>query len=274
MKFDKLIITAAICGAELTRKDTPYLPITPEELSDEAKKCYDAGASIVHIHVRDEEGNPSQDAQIFKKTVSLVREKAPELIVQVSTGGATWMSAEERLQSLESNPDMATLSTGTSNFGNDVFMNTRSMIMKFAKVMKSKNIMPEFECFELGHVSFANKIVKKGLFGREHYHYDFVMGVPGAIEGSVPNLVRMVQEIPEDCSWCVAGVGGKNAFTLAATSIAMGGHVRIGMEDNIYLSKGVVAKSNADLVERVVRISESVGREIAKPNEVKEYFGL
>ncbi len=274
MSFEKLIITAAICGAELTRKDNPYLPLTPEELSDEAKLCFEAGASIVHLHVRDEQGNPSQDAGIFKRTVELIRQKAPKLIVQVSTGGATWMKAEERLQSLESMPDMATLSTGTSNFGNDVFMNTRSMIMEFAREMKSKKIMPEFECFELGHVSFANKIVKKGLFNREHYHYDFVMGVPGAIEGSVPNLVRMVQEIPENCSWCVAGVGGKNAFTLAAVSIAMGGHVRIGMEDNIYLSKGEIARSNSELVARVVRISKEIGREIASAEEVREYFGI
>jgi 3-keto-5-aminohexanoate cleavage enzyme len=164
--FDKLIITAAICGAELTRNESPYLPLTPQELSEEAKKSFEAGASIVHLHVRDKEGKPSQNSEIFIETVDLIRKKAPSLIVQVSTGGAVWMTAEERLGSLASKPDMATLTTGTCNFGDDVFMNKKETILAFLKKMNELNIMPEFECFDFGHIAFANFLIKKGFIKR------------------------------------------------------------------------------------------------------------
>jgi len=272
-EFKKLIITAAICGAEVMKDQDPYLPTTPEELSDEAKRCYDAGARIVHLHVRDKEGKPTQDGDIFKETVALVRQKAPELIVQVSTGGATWMKPEERLQSLESNPDMATLSTGTCNFGSDVFMNTKDMILAFTQKINEKKIMPEFECFEAGHVSFANWLIDKGYIQRKHYHFDFVIGVPGAMEASLESLCLMKNMIPKDATWCVAGIG-RQELNMAAIAIATGGHVRVGMEDNIYLSRGVLAKSNAELVERVVNVAINLNREIATAQEVKTLFGI
>jgi len=272
-QFDQLIITAAICGAEVTRNETPYLPLTPEELSDEAKKCYDAGACIVHLHVRDPEGNPTQDAAIFKRTVGLIRQKAPNLIVQVSTGGATWMKAEERIQSIESAPDMATLSTGSCNFGDDLFLNSKGMVLEFAKKMSERAIMPEFECFEIGHIHFANWLVQKGHVVWPHFHYDFVMGVPGAIAATVPLLVRMREEIPAEASWTVAGIG-RMELPMATVALAMGGHVRVGMEDNLYYSKGVLAKSNAELVARIVRIAKELGRPIATPDEVRDYFHL
>jgi len=271
--FQKLIITAAICGAEVMKDQDPYLPTTPEELSDEAKRCYDAGARIVHLHVRDEEGKPTQNGEIFKHTVALIRQKAPELIVQVSTGGATWMKPEERLQSLEANPDMATLSTGTSNFGSDVFMNTKDMVLTFAQKITEKNIMPEFECFEAGHVTFANWLINKGYIQRKHYHFDFVIGVPGAMEASLESLCLMKNMIPKEATWCVAGIG-RHELNMAAIAIAAGGHVRVGMEDNIYLSKSVLAKSNAELVERVVNIANNLNREIATAQEVKALFGI
>jgi len=271
--FRKLIITAAICGAEVTKDINPYLPVSPEELSDEAKRCHNAGASIVHLHVRDDEGKPTQDAEIFRKTVQLIREKAPEMIVQVSTGGATWMSADERLQSLESKPDMATLSTGTTNFGHDVFMNKYEMIERFSSEMHERGIIPEFECFEVGHVNFANYLIKKGLVNLRHYHYDFVLGVPGAAPATVETLSLMKNMIPEESSWCVAGVG-RHELNMAAIAIATGGHVRVGMEDNIYIQKGVLAKSNAELVERVVQISKNLNREVARADEVRKYLGI
>jgi 3-keto-5-aminohexanoate cleavage enzyme len=272
-KFNKLIITAAICGAEIMKEDNPYLPTTPEELSDEAKRCFDAGARIVHLHVRDEEGNPTQKGEIFTETVNLMREKAPELIVQVSTGGATWMTADERIESIQSKPDMATLSTGTSNFGTDVFMNTKEMVIDFAEKLNANNIMPEFECFEVGHVSFAKWLIQKEYVKRDHYHFDFVMGVPGAIPATVDNLCLMKNMVPENATWCVAGIG-RQELNMAAIAIASGGHVRVGMEDNIYLSKGVLAKSNAELVERVVNVAKNLNREIATPQEVKELFKI
>lgn len=270
--MDKLIITVAVCGAEVTRKDTPYIPITPEEIAQQTYEAYLVGASIVHLHVRDENGNPTQDPEIFKRTVRLIREKCPDIIVQVSTGGAVWMTPEERLQSLEADPDMATLTTGTVNFGNDVFYNSMPMIEKFASVMKGKGIMPEFECFDLGHINNAMVLVKKGLV-QGHLHFDFVMGVPGGIAANARNLVTMVDSLPPGATWSVAGIG-RHEFPVAAMAIVMGGHVRVGLEDNIYIEKGVLAKSNAELVEKVVRLAKELGRPIATAKEAREILQL
>ncbi len=270
--MDELIITVAVCGAEVTRKDTPYIPITPEEIAQQTYDAYMAGASIVHLHVRDENGNPTQNAEIFKKVVNLIREKCEDIIVQVSTGGAVWMTPEERLQSLEADPDMATLTTGTVNFGNDVFMNSMPMVESFAKAMKEKGIMPEFECFDLGHINNAIQLVKKGLV-ESHLHFDFVMGVPGGIAANARNLVTMVDSLPKDATWTVAGIG-RHQFQMAAMAIAMGGNVRVGLEDNIYIEKGVLARSNAELVEKVVRIAKELGRKIATPQRAREILGL
>ncbi len=270
--MEKLIITAAVCGAEVTRKQTPYIPITPQEIAEEACLARKAGASIVHIHVRDENGKPTQNVDVFRKVVKLIREKCPDVIIQVSTGGAVGMKPEERLQSIYSKPEMATLDVGTTNFGDDIFVNDLPLIRLFAKKMDEEGIMPEFECFEVGHVHNALKIVKEGLI-KGHLHFDFVLGVPGACPADVRNLVRMVDSIPPSATWTVAGVG-RYEFLMAAHAIAMGGHVRVGLEDNIYLSKGVLAKSNAQLVEKVVRIASEIGREVAKPDEARKILGL
>ncbi len=270
--MDKLIITVAVCGAEVTRQDTPYIPLTPEEIVQQTYEAYQAGASIVHLHVRDNEGKPTQDAQIFKKVVKMIRERCPDMIIQVSTGGAVWMSAQERLQSLESDPDMATLTTGTVNFGNDVFMNSMPMIEEFAMKMREKQIMPEFECFDMGHINNAMQLVKKGIV-QGHLHFDFVMGVPGGIAANARNLVAMVDSLPDGATWSVAGIG-RYEFPMAAMAIAMGGNVRVGLEDNIYISKGVLAKSNAELVEKVVRIAKELNRPIASCQEARQILGL
>jgi len=270
--MDKLIITVAVCGAEVTKDDTPYIPLTPEEIVQQTYDSYVAGASVVHLHVRDEQGRPTQDAGVFTKVVKMIRERCPGMIVQVSTGGAVWMSPEERLQSLQAQPDMATLTTGTVNFGNDVFMNSMPMIERFAIEMKERQIMPEFECFDLGHINNALYLVKRGLV-EGHLHFDFVMGVPGGIAANARNLVAMVDSLPQGATWSVAGIG-KNEFPMAAMAIAMGGHVRVGMEDNIYISKGVLAKSNAELVEKVVRIARELHRQVATPDEAREILKL
>ncbi len=270
--MEKLIITAAVCGAEITRKQTPYIPLTPEEISDEACAAREAGASIVHIHVRDENGKPTQDVKIFKRTLDLIRKKCPDVIIQVSTGGAVGMSADERLQSIYAEAEMATLDVGTTNFGNDIFVNDMPLIRHFAKKMNEVHIMPEFECFEIGHIYNALRVVKEGLV-KGHLHFDFVLGVPGACPADVRNLIRMVDSIPSNATWTVSGIG-KHEFEMAAQAIAMGGNVRVGLEDNIYLSKGVLAKSNADLVEKVVRISKEIGREIATPRETRKLLEI
>lgn len=267
----KLIITAALTGAEVTKEQQPNLPVTPDEIAEEAYKCYLSGASIVHIHARDAKGKPTQSMEVYKEIKEKIEAKC-NIIVQPSTGGAVWHSAEERIQPLYIDPEMATLSTGTCNFGRDIFANPQEYIERFALEMKKRGIKPEIEVFERGMIENALRLVKKGILELP-LHFDFVMGVPGAIPGNVQDLVYLVSCIPTGCTWSVAGIG-RYELPLAVHAIAMGGHVRVGFEDNIYYKKGELAKSNAQLVERIVRIARELGREIATPDEAREILGI
>ena len=269
--MEKLIITAALTGAEVTKEIQPNLPLTPEEIGIESERCYDAGASIVHIHARDGEGEPTQDYEVYKKIKEEV-EKRSNIIFQPSTGGAVWHTPEERLQPVELKPEIATLSTGTTNFGSDVFMNTEEYIEKFAKKMKALGVKPEIEVFERGMINNALRLVKKGLI-EGPLHFDFVLGVPGACPGTPEDLMHMIRFIPEDATWTVAGIG-RHELPLATMAIILGGHVRVGFEDNVYYSKGVLAESNAQLVARIVRIAKELGREIATPDEARKILNL
>jgi len=269
--MEKLIITAALTGAETTRELQPNLPLTPDELAEAAYECYKAGASIVHVHARDEEGNPTQDYEVYKEIKEKIEAKC-NIIFQPSTGGAVHHSPEERLQPVELSPEMATLSTGTCNFGPDVFMNTQEYMDKFASMMKEKGVKPEIEVFERGMINNAMRLVKKGLV-EEPLHFDFVMGVPGAITGELRDLIYMKESIPENATWTVAGIG-RYELPLGVAAITLGGHVRVGFEDNIYYKKGEIAESNAQLVERIARISRELGREVATPDEARKILNL
>ena len=269
--MEKLIITVALTGAEVTREHQPNLPLTPDEIAEAAYEAYKAGASIVHVHARDEEGNPTQDYNVYKEIKEKIEEKCP-VIFQPSTGGAVWHSPEERLQPVELSPEMATLSAGTCNFGSDVFMNTEEYMEKFAKRMQELNVKPEIEVFERGMINNALKLVKKGLIDTP-LHFDFVMGVPGAITGEVRDLLYMKESIPEGSTWTVAGIG-RYQLPLATTAIILGGNVRVGFEANIYYKKGEIAKSNAQLVERIVRLSNELGREVATPDEARRILNI
>jgi len=269
--LEKLIITAAVVGAEVTREQTPYVPLTPAEIANAAYECYQAGASIVHIHVRDKDGNATQDVGVFAETIKLIKEKC-DIIVQISTGGAVTAKIEERIAPIGLKPEMATLSTGTVNFGPDIFLNTQEYMEKIARAIQENGVKPEIEVFDVGMIQNALNLVKKGLVS-EPLHFDFVMGVPGAIPGTAKNLIHLVDSIPANATWTVAGIG-RAELPLAVMAIVMGGHVRVGFEDNIYYSKGVLAKSNAELVERVVRIAKECGREIATPVEAREILSL
>ena len=272
--MDKLIIVVAPVGAEVTRKDQPNLPVTPEEIGRAVKECREAGASVVHLHVRDKDGNPTQDKRVFHDAIEAIKQEAPDIIVQVSTGGAVWMTPEERMQSIYSHEavEMATLSTGTLNFGEDVFMNTFKTIETFARAIQEKGIRPEIECFDAGHFDNAMILVKRGLVTLPA-HFDFVLGVPGAMAGTISNLMFLVDKVPDGSTWQVAGIG-RAELPLAAVAVAAGGHVRVGFEDNIYYSKGRLAKSNAELVARVARIAAELGREVATPDEARRILGL
>ncbi len=271
--MDKLIITAAICGAEVTKEQNPAVPYTVEEIVREAKSAYDAGAAVVHIHVREDDGTPTQGRDRFKVCMDAVREAYPDVILIPSTGGAVGMTAEERLQPTELFPEMATLDCGTCNFGDDVFENTMPMMRAFGKRMLENNIKPEYECFEMGHLDTILRMAAKGEVPGDPMQFNFVLGVPGCTPATVENLVWLVNRIPTGSTWTATGIG-RHAFTLAAPTIVMGGNVRVGFEDNLNISRGVLARSNGELVEKVVRISRELGREIASPEEARAILSL
>jgi 3-keto-5-aminohexanoate cleavage enzyme len=268
---DKLIITACLTGAEVTREQQPNIPISPDEIAEAAYQAWKAGASIVHVHARKADGTPTQDIEIYREIKEKISEKC-DVIFQPSTGGAVWHSKEERIQPVYLKPEMASLSTGTCNFGSDVFMNTMDYMESFAKAMKENGVKPEIEVFEKGMIDNAMRLVKKGLLTMP-LHFDFVMGVPGAIPGEPRDLMYLVGSIPAGCTWTVAGIG-RAELPLGVMAIVLGGHVRVGFEDNIFYSKGVLAESNAQLVERIARISRECGREVASPEEARKILGL
>lgn len=271
--MEKLIITAAICGAEVTKEQNPAVPYTVEEIVREAKSAYDAGAAIVHLHVRRDDGTPTQDRERFRECIDAIYKVIPDVILIPSTGGAVGMSAEERLQPTELMPEMATLDCGTCNFGDDIFDNTMPMMREFGKRMLANNIKPEYECFEMGHLDTIINMAKKGQVPGAPMQFNFVLGVPGCTPATVGNLDWLVSKIPEGSTWTVTGIG-RHAFTMAAAGIVMGGNVRVGFEDNLNIAKGVLAKSNGELVEKVVRLSRELGREIADPAEARRILGL
>ncbi|MBQ2110907.1 MAG: 3-keto-5-aminohexanoate cleavage protein [Clostridia bacterium] len=271
--MEKLIITAAICGAEVTKEHNPAVPYTVREMVNEAKSAYNAGAAIIHVHVREDDGTPTQSRERFRVVMDAIREELPDVIMIPSTGGATGMSPEERLQPTELFPEMATLDCGTCNFGDDVFENTMPTMRAFGKRMIENNIKPEYECFEMGHIYTILDMARKGEVPGDPMQFNFVLGVKGCTPATVQNLCWMVNAIPANATWTATGIG-RAAFTLAAPTIVMGGNVRVGFEDNIYLSRGVKAVSNGALVEKVVRLSRELGREIASPEEARRILSL
>ncbi len=271
--MEKLIITAAICGAEVTKEHNPSVPYTVEEIGREAEAAYKAGASIIHLHVREDDGTPTQDRERFRACIEEIKRRCPDAIVQPSTGGAVGMSNAERLQPVDLKPEMATLDCGTCNFGgDDIFVNTENTIKEFGEKMISLGVKPEVEVFDKGMIDMAVRLQRKGYI-KAPMHFNFVMGVNGGISAEARDLVFMAGSIPTGSTFTVSGIG-KNQFPMAAMAILMGGHVRVGFEDNVYLSKGVLAKSNGELVEKVVRIAKELGREIATPKETREILGL
>lgn len=271
--MDKLIITAAICGAEVTKEHNPNVPYTVEEIQREALLAYKAGASIIHLHVREDDGTPTQSKERFEKCINAIREVCPDVIIQPSTGGAVGMTSDERLQPTLLKPEMATLDCGTCNFGgDDIFVNTENMIIEFAQRMNELSIKPECEVFDKGMIDMAKRLSKKG-FIKKPMHFNLVMGVNGGITGEPKDLLFMTEAMPEGSTFTVSGVG-RSQLAMNTMAILLGGHVRVGFEDNVYISKGVPAKSNAEFVERIVRIAKELGREIATPEEARQILGL
>ncbi|MFB1478815.1 3-keto-5-aminohexanoate cleavage protein [Corallococcus sp. RDP092CA] len=270
-----MVLTAAMVGAETTREQTPYLPITAEEIAEDAVKCREAGAAMVHLHVRTAEGKPSQDAELFRAAIRAIRART-DVLIQVSTGGAVGMGVDERCGGLTltgaDKPDMATLTTGTVNFGEEVFWNPRPLVRDIAKRIRAIGLKPELECFDVGMIDEARYLAKEGLVELPA-HFDFVLGVPGTLQARPEVLDFMIASLPEGSSWTVAGVG-RQQLPFVDEAAKRGGNARVGLEDNIYLSKGVLAKGNFELVAEAAKRVRAAGREVATPEQARQLLRL
>jgi len=268
--MDPLIITVAPVGAELTPDQTPHLAVSPKQLGEVARKVREAGASMIHVHCRNDDGSNTHDVSRFKSAYEEIRAQS-DLLVQFSTGGAIGMTPEERASVLQLRPEMATLTCGTVNFGDDVFENSFPIMRGILRKMDEYGVRPELEIFDKGHLSNARRLEKEGLL-KFPQHVDFVLGVPGGLDATVANLCDLVAALPAGCTWSVAGIG-RMQLPMAMAALAMGGHVRVGLEDNIYYSKGRLA-TNEELVARVVRLAGELGRPVATPDEARQILGL
>ncbi|MDX1707618.1 MAG: 3-keto-5-aminohexanoate cleavage protein, partial [Desulfobacterales bacterium] len=266
----KLIITVAPTGSIPKKKDTPHVPVTIEEIVTCALRCEDEGASIVHIHIRDEDENPSDDPQIFHEIVHRIREQS-NLIIQVSTGGRAGTDLESRIQRLQMCPEMASLTTGSVNFRTSAYVNPPDLIEALAKEMHRLAIKPEMEIFDLSMINNAIALGERDLADRP-LHFNFVMGLQGAMPAKAEHLVHLYSGLPSDSTWTVSGIGAAQ-LTMNLHAVLMGGHVRVGLEDNIYFRKGELA-TNERLVNRIARLSRELGRDVATPDEARKILRL
>lgn len=271
MVFSPLIITVAGIGAELTKKNTPYLPSTPEEIVEEAKKVFKLGATVFHLHARDSKGRPTLNSSLLRPLIRKIR-KETGLIIQISTGGAISDSYAQRLKTLDCDVDMGSLTLGSANFGNDIFLNPYPLILRLAEKMKKRKIKPELEIFDTAMAQTAVKLFEKGVLTKP-LHFNIILGGPGWLAGTVENLKFILKKLPPKSTWSASGVG-KAQLPMIEYAITHGGHVRTGLEDNIYIRKGVLAKGNSELVEQVVSLAKKHGREIASPKQARRMLGV
>jgi 3-keto-5-aminohexanoate cleavage enzyme len=272
--MEKLIITAAITGSRITRETTPYIPITPEEIIQSAVACRKAGASIVHIHVRDPDtGLGTQSPELFRQVVEALREKT-DLILCLTTSGIPGrnLPIEERLAPLELKPELASFDAGSINLGDSVFINTPEFLENAAKKMRDLEVKPELEIFDLGMLITCLEMMNRGALD-EPLHFQFVLGTPWGAPATPKTLVHLHEYIPKNSTWSVIGIG-RGHLPMSLMALVMGGHIRVGMEDNIYYSKGVLAETNSQFVERIVKIAREYGRDIATPADARKILKL
>lgn len=270
---NKVIITVAPTGAWPTKKDTPYIPLQPEEIADEVYECWKAGAAVAHIHVRDDEGKPTMAFEKFEETVRLIRERC-DIVLNLTTSGGLGLTDEIRMKPfMELRPEMASYDCGTMNWlHTSIFENSPQFLEKLGLTMQEYDVKPEIEVFDAGMIYNALYYMKKGVL-KAPLHFQFVLGAAGGIGATVENLVFLKSLIPEGSTWGAFGIGKAHLPILYAT-LALGGHVRVGMEDNIYYGPGRLAKSNVEFVERAKRLIEEMGKEAATPDDARQILGL
>lgn len=269
--MSKIIITAALVGSLPTKKQTQYVPITPEEIAQDAKACYEAGAAVVHIHARDSQGNNTHDFAVFEEINRQIKRICPEVIVQISTGGRAGLGYESRSKGLALNPESASLTTGSVNFPTSVYENSPELVYKLAKDMHERRILAELEIFDTSMIAPAIELYEQGVLKAPLY-FNFVMGMKNIQPANLSQLNLLLSMLPWECNWNISGVG-KNQLWATYMGIALGGNVRVGIEDNIYYEKGKLG-SNVDFVSRAVRIAKEFGRQPASPAEAREILGI
>ncbi|MCI8608094.1 MAG: 3-keto-5-aminohexanoate cleavage protein [Firmicutes bacterium] len=271
---DKVIVTAALTGAVTTKKDNANLPTQPEEICKSALECYAAGAAVVHIHVRDEEDGASMRYDRFEAAVSRIRETGCPVLLNLTSSGGQGFGWEERIKPFKAlKPELASFDAGTMNWLNTVvFMNEPGFLELCGKEMIEAGVKPEIEIFDMGMLNTAKYYLKKGIL-KAPAHFQLCLGAPGGMEATTENLLYLVNHLPEDCTWSAFGIGkGANEVMMAA--LALGGNIRVGLEDNVYYNAGIKAESNAQFVERVKRIAAELGKSLATPEEAREILGI
>lgn len=269
----KLIISVATTGSRTSRAQTPHVPITPEEIAEQAVACWREGAAIVHIHVRDDAGRVTCDPARYQRVRELIEAQGCDIIVNMSTGGgAGIVSDDERVSPVRLRPEIASFDAGSVNFGDGVFVNSPTFLDTLAREMQEYGVKPEIECFESGMIENTKRVIDQGLI-EPPYWFQFVLGVRGAAPPTVEQLVHMVHQLPPNSKWSVCAIG-RDQLPLNLAAMIMGGHARTGLEDNIYYSYRVLAEGNAPLVARLARLARELGREMATPAEARELLGL
>jgi 3-keto-5-aminohexanoate cleavage enzyme len=277
-----VVITAALTGVLATRDQCPAIPYTPKEIAEEAKRSADAGASIVHIHARTPEGGPDWSVETFGEILSGVRART-DVIVNFSTG-AVGIPAQDRIAHIrELKPDIGALNMGSMNYAiysskkkafyhDHVFANPFRDIQFFLQAMNEARVRPELECFDTGHIANTAPLIDMGVL-RPPYQFSLIMGVLGGVPGTTRHLQNQVDTLPDGSLWQVIGIG-LNQWALAASALAMGGNVRVGLEDNFYVDEGRMAASNGELVEKAARLAADIGRPVASVDEARRILCL
>jgi len=273
----KVIVTVAPTGSIPTRGDNPNLPITPDEIAEETARSYEAGAGVVHLHARDlKTGEPTIAPEVYGAYLERIRARCP-IVTQITTGGGAvtlGLGPEERLAAVQRfRPESASLNAGSMNFGRKLFPNTPEIMEAFADRFREWGVLPEFEVYDAGMI----QNVKHWLIGpgkvKAPFRFSLVLGVMGGIPPTAKHLCVLVDDLPAESVWQVIGIG-RHQLPLGAVAVGMGGGLRVGFEDNVYLKKGVLAKSNAELVAQAVKIVQAVGKEAATPDEAREILGI
>jgi 3-keto-5-aminohexanoate cleavage enzyme len=274
--MEKLIITAAVTGSAPTKKNNPNTPYSPEEIADEIIRSYEAGASIAHVHVRDPKtGGPSFELEYFREVRDRVRSRC-DILLNFTTSALNLTGEnimERRVSTTTLGPELCTLDIGSMNYRNRVFINPPEWGPYCAKVARERRVKPELECFDAGHIKLAINVINQGLLDPP-YLFQICLGSDGGMEATPKSFLFMMDLLPsKDVVWTTLGIG-RAEFPMVVMSILNGGHARVGFEDNVYLSRGVLAKTNADLVEKVVRLARELGRDIARPDDARKILNI